>query len=489
MNTPSAPARAIATVAGLAAILAAPILFAAAPPDKAASPKAAPAPISVPIAIDGRPVRVTLKPAGRPGQLTFQAKAGQRLGFGISGVKFTPASAAALIVTVRQADGTMVPGVHRVRCMAATPENPKAGCDGEFTVAKAGRHVIDIDPPFSAVPEFSATLSTPVAATLKVGASQKVTISRVGQDARLQLALEPDGDASVSATTSGEAGPFTMRVFKPDGTLLGERSGDSKQGPSLPATGAPGTYAIEIDPANGATGTFVVSAKPTPAIAIDGPPLEFASSGSGDVVRARFSANAGQSVSVAVDGLKHSPDVPSPSVFGVLKPDGTPLNGMGCSTRAPEGEEVIPCKVPLFDLPDSGRYTVLFTPAAGASASGRLVLSEAFFARVVPGTPAKVPPLKPSQVARFAFDGTAGQKVDVRVSGIATSPPSSMVTVILQRTDGGRFNIGMTGIKDTITMPTGEFRESGKYAVTLDPGSAKIDSAEVAVVLTEGKSK
>ncbi|HET9652599.1 MAG TPA: hypothetical protein VFP36_10425, partial [Usitatibacter sp.] len=279
-----------------------------------------PATLSVPVAVDGAPARVALKPAGRLGQVTFPARAGQRLGFGISGVKFTPQSAAALVVTVRRPDGTTLPGFRRVHCMAATANDPEAACDGEFTADQAGRYAIEVDPPFSAAAEFTVLVSRPAAASVKAGSSHTVALSRVGQDATLQFALEPGADVSVSARNGpgrvAGRGAFVMRVYRPDGSLLAEAAGDSTRGPSLPVSGPPGTYAIEIDPENGGTGTFVVAVNAATGIAIDGPPVEFAVRSASEVARLPFTVEAARSVSVAIEGLAHTPpDVDSNSVL------------------------------------------------------------------------------------------------------------------------------------------------------------------------------
>ena len=71
------------------------------PPDAkaaAAKPAAVPKPFEAAIPVDGNPVAVALDPAGKPARLTFSGRAGQQVGLGIVGLKFTPESASGKIV-------------------------------------------------------------------------------------------------------------------------------------------------------------------------------------------------------------------------------------------------------------------------------------------------------------------------------------------------------------------------------------------------------
>jgi hypothetical protein len=448
-------------------------------------------PAELAIAIDGAPVRVTLNPAGKLGRLTFQAREGQRVGLGLTGVKYTPASAAALVVSVREPDGSLLADPPRIHCLASAA----ASCDAEFTVAHAGRHTIEIDPPFSAVAEFTATLSSPAVAPLRAGGSHTVSLSRAGQDARLALSLEPGAEVSVSArtTTPESAGraPFALKVYRPDGSLLRTEQGDSLRAASIAVSGEPGTYAVEVDPANGATGTFVLAAKLPQGIALNGPAIAFRTE-SGPA-RVSFNANAGQSVTATVLGLKHSPDVDSNSRLAVLGPDGRRIEGLGCITKPHEGSPnrfVPPCKVTAYQLPVSGRYTVEVSPPVGAAASGELALSEVLAGEVSPASAAQIGPLRPGQMARLGFKAAAGQKVSARLNAFTTVPAGQDVTMWLVRLDGpfNEFNSRISNRKAPVTMSPQPLADAGRYAIVVDAGLAAIESAEVTLV-EEGKAQ
>ncbi|HWH39435.1 MAG TPA: hypothetical protein VNU21_06320 [Usitatibacter sp.] len=447
------------------------------------SPGRDPGALAASIRIDGPPLRVPLQPAGRGARVSFMAEAGQRLGFGIAGVRFTPASAAALVVTVRQPDGSMVPGTRRVHCFAAKATEPV--CDGELTTQQAGRHVLEIDAPFSAAATLELTLSSPVTASLQVGKSHTIAVSRAGQDARLELALEPGADVSISARSAGAqaAGPraFDLRAFRPDGSLAAEAHGDAQRAASLSLPGAAGLHAIEIDPANGATGAFVVSAKAGSVAAVGGPAAEF-SVAAGETARFAVAGNAGQGLTIAVQGLAHAPDVDyGNSVIALLKPDGGRLDARSCITKPLPGlaQYVPPCKLSVFALPESGRYTVTVSPPAQAAASGRLLLADVVTGSLAAGAPAKLAAMKPAQVARFEFTGSAGQ--NVQLSAFATVPPGAAITLLVQGLDGTSFFATAAGNKERIAM-FNPLPSAGRYVVTVDPGYAAIETGELALV-------
>jgi len=469
-------------LASLAAIFVPAIGHAASPavdPARSSDPPA----LAASIRIDGPPLRVSLQPAGRAARVSFVAAAGQRLGFGIAGLRFTPASAAALVVTVRQPDGSMVPGTSRVHCFAAKGTEPV--CDGELTAQQAGRHVLEVDAPFSAAATLELVLSSPVAANLQVGKSHTVAVSRAGQDARLQLALEPGAEVSISARGAGTQaagqGAFDLRAFRPDGSLAAEAHGDAQRAASLSLPGAAGLHAIEIDPANGATGAFVVTAKAAGVAAVGGPATEF-SVAAGDTARFAVTAAAGQGLTILVQGLAHAPDVDyGNSVITLLKPDGARLETGSCLTKPMPGgvQYVAPCKLSVFALPESGRYTVTVSPPAKAAASGRLLLADVVTGRLTAGAPATLSSMKPAQVARFEFTATAGQ--NVQLTAFSTVPAGALVSLTVRGLEGLPFLTSVVGTKDKVALFK-PLPAAGRYAVTVDPGYAAIETGELALV-------
>ncbi|HET7400844.1 MAG TPA: hypothetical protein VFJ62_03655 [Usitatibacter sp.] len=455
-----------------------------------AKPAAAPKPLEAAIPIDGNPVAVVLDPPGKPARLAFTGRAGQRLGLGIVGLKFTPASASGLVVTVRQPDGTLLPGLTHIHCTAASQANPSGSCDAEIVVQHAGRHVVEIDPPFSAVAEFRALLSTPVSGTLS-STPQDVRIGRAGQDANLRLKLGDGDDVVVAArrtSAGGAATPFTLRALRPDGTPLGEGKANASGNASIAFGGPAGEYTVQVDPDRAGTGTFSVSSRVSPVEAVGAPALEFTGAAPGQPVRVMLDVPAGKTIAIALDRLKLSPDEKAGIGLVLFRPDGGRMGALSCF---PPGPEIPPCKTPLIESPAPGRYRVEIQPPRDATVSGRLITTEPVEARIPSSAPVKVAALKPAQPARYSFEAKKGMNVGVVFSNYTTSPPGAEVTVTLKRasTQGLGFTSMNMGTKDKISVRSPTLQEDGTYTVLVDAGAAALQGGELAITGLEGESK
>jgi hypothetical protein len=366
----------------------------------------------VALAVDGPPIAVATGKPGQPLRLAFRAQAGQRLGLGVTALGFAPASATGIGFTVKRPDGQALPGLEYLHCV---PAGAEGACDGEFTVATSGTHVIDVDVPFSAAPRFSIQLSSAVSRPLAVGKDESAALARPGQDGWFALAVEAGQDVAVALrdVVSGDReARFALRVHRPDGTVLGQAGANARMGASvsLGSSAPAGTYRIEVDPDRGATGSFVVVAKAA-AKAADGP-IDIAS-GVNEELRFAFDAGDGEGMSVGIENLAHTPDVDSNSRLLVLNPDGTQLNGTGCTS--PTRGRPYPCKLEVAGL-KAGRYTIVVAPPPGAAVGGRLHQSKSVVAKLEPGSPNRIELSKAGQVGRFTFEAKAGESVKVAIA-------------------------------------------------------------------------
>ena len=418
------------------------------------------------IPVDGPPVTVAAEKPGQPLRLTFQAEAGQHLGLGVTALKFVPASATGVAFTVRQPDGQAIGGLEMPYCF---PAGPEGACDGEFTVTRSGRHVIDVDVPFSAAPRFSIQISSAVSRSLAIGKGEAVTLSRPGQDAWFALPVAAGQDVTVGlrdVASSDKAARFALRIHRPDGSLVGESKADTRLGASLSlGGGAPaGTYRVEVDPDRGATGSFVVAATATPQ-APDGA-LDIAS-GVNEELRFAFSVGDGQSASVGLDNIVHTPDVDSNSRLLVVGPDGTRLGALGCRTRA-RGQPV-PCKVKVADL-KAGRYTIVVSPPPGASVSGTLYRTQDHTAKLDPDSPNRIDLHQAGQVARYTFAGKAGERVGVAIARNVPDDRSIVVATLLGPPGGPTVMRGTGLLQAAAQIPAFELPVTGTYTLLVDAG-------------------
>lgn len=418
------------------------------------------------IPVDGSPVTVAAEKTGQPQRFTFQAEAGQHLGLGVTALKFVPASATGVAFTVRQPDGRAIGGLEMLYCF---PAGPESACDGEFTVAMTGRHVIDVDVPFSAAPRFSIQISSAVSRSLAIGKGEAVALSRPGQDAWFALPVEAGQDVAVGlrdVASGDKEARFSLRIHRPDGSLVGEAVASARLGASLPlGGGAPaGNYRVEVDPDRGATGSFVVAATVTPQ-APDGA-LDIAS-GVNEELRFAFSVGDGQSASVGLDNIVHTPDVDSNSRLLVVGPDGTRLNALGCRTRA--RGQYGPCKLNVADL-KAGRYTIVVSPPPGASVSGTLYRTQDHTAKLDPDSPNRIELRQAGQVARYKFAGKAGERVGV---AIARNVPDDKTRVLVSLRGPPDAPTAMRGtglLQASVQIPAFELPVTGTYTLLVDAG-------------------
>jgi hypothetical protein len=205
-----------------------------------------------PIAIDGPTISPTSDQPGEPLRYTFEATAGQRIEFGMSGLAYAAPSTATTAVVVTSPAGS---SVFSTTCSTSNP-----GCEAFKASAPAtGTYVLTVTPPAaSSIVSGTFALSTPVAGSLTIGdPPQVLSVARPGQTARYAFAgssgqlLQLSWDSpSVSGATN-----VSVSVLKPDGGTL--TSGSMANGtsnfinvPSLPSSG---NYTVVFDPPSGAT--------------------------------------------------------------------------------------------------------------------------------------------------------------------------------------------------------------------------------------------
>lgn len=431
------------------------------------------APLSRPLAVDAPAVAVDLREPGRAAWLVFTASAGQRLGLGLDGLALAPSSASGVALVVRQPDGSALPATVLAHCLAEPGR--EARCDAEFTVERTGRHVLEVEPPFSAGARFTATLSSVVSRRVEVGKSETLALGRVGQDGRAEVELGADSEASVEVrdVAGGSDARFAVRVYRPDGSRASELLADAR-GASVALTGGPGTYIVEIDPDRGGTGRFDVTVQGSPQLTFSGEPRAFASS-TDQVLRFGLHATAGQKFVAAVDSMKFTPEVDSNIVIAVEDAGGKRVSGIGCSL----GMRARPCKI-LVSVPATGKYTIVIRSPARASVSGRLLLAEELAGTLEGNAPVRIETRRPAQVARYSFPGKAGDKVSIAMADVVAES-THMVEARLLRPDGSpmMMQVAMQGALKTnaIALPV-----TGTYTVLIDPGVGTVKSGTLSIV-------
>jgi YD repeat-containing protein len=234
----------------------------------------------------------------------------------------------------------------------------------------------------------------------------------------------------------------------------------------LPAD--PGTYTVLIDPASSYTGgmTLLLGSPTdlTPPIVPGGSPVTVNLAVLGQNAVLPFAGTNGQRVSLRISGVT----IPA-SYVSIMRPDSLVL-------LPPDGVTVAGHFIEPLTLPSTGGYTILLDPSEAYLGNATLTLYDVpadVMGAIVPGgSPVGVSLGTPGQNAHFAFAGTAGQRVSLRITGSSISQSH----ISIRKPDGAAlvsptWTTGTSSFVDMVTLPT-----TGTYTVVVDPYLANTGS-------------
>src|SRR5215211_3949004 len=394
--------------------------------------------------------------AGQNGRLTFSGTAGQRVAVNVG------PTCCSVRVSLLRPDGTTL--------VAPTTIGTIGGFVDAVSLAVAGTYTIVVDPQGTSTGSVTLRLydvAADVPGTIVPGgAPVTVTTTVPGQNAR--LTFSGIAGRRVSIKVAPTCCSVRISLLNPDGTTLVapfsiSTAGGFVEPATLPVTG---TYVLAIDPLTSSIGSLTVTLYDVPAdvagtIVAGGAAVNATTTVPGQNARLTFSGIAGGRVSLNV----------GPSCCNVkvslLNPNGTTLvvpTTMGVSGG------FIDTKV----LPATGTYSVVVDPQSYEAGSVTLRLydvpPDATGAIVANGPPVTLSLSVPGQNGSLVFDGTAGQRISVRLSGVTIGTSvccSSRVSLL--KPDGTSFvspvSFGTTGgFIDARTLPV-----TGAYTIVIDP--------------------
>lgn len=442
------------------------------------------------IAVNGEPVTVKIATPNKNGVLVFDGTAGQRINIGFSGVTLTQ-----FYVSVYRPDGGTVPRhVSAVRNYYATmgerARSPQTAVhtsmaayqfstDSAATISSSemngasvdleelpvtGTYTIFIDPLSTYTGSLKITVSSELSGEIVPDGSAVVAnINRTGQKARYTFS------GKSGQTLSLQLSEVTIRsgyvsVVAPDGSLLGKPisfvSGGGVGGAMIPGHVLPasGTYAVLVESDLSYIGRVKLALYNAPevtgTITIDQGTVTSALTVPGQRARYTFSGTEGQRVNVGLTGVS----IPMTTV-AILRPDGSKWES---TTVGPSGGSLDP----LTALPKTGTYTITVEPVGNYTGSMTLALSSPVTGTIaLDGASVPVSLNKVGQTARYTFNGTEGQRVNLGLSSVSiTSSAVSLLTpdgTILASTGVGTAG---GGLEDPNPLPT-----TGTYTVLIDP--------------------
>ncbi len=428
--------------------------------------------VPVPITIDGPPVTLNLA-AGQNGRLTFTGTAGQRVSLGLSGITISPGYCCDIgtIAFYQQNGSVLLAPLSFTNQGAGTPS---------VVLPANGTYTIIIDPYQVRTGAVTATLSADLAPPISINGSSIPLDFRIGQNAMLTF----DGAAGqrisvglsgITISTGYCCDIGTISLYKPDGTVLQAPVAFTNQGAGTASVVLPssGTYSILIDPYQARSGaiTATLSADLSPPISINGGavPLDFRA---GQNAWLLFDGTAGQRVSVGLSGITIAPgyccDIGTVALY---KSDGTVVQGAMAFTN--QGAGTISAV-----LPASGTYAFAIDPYIARSGAITATLSADLSPPITINGASVVLDFNAGQNAWLSFEGTAGQRVSVGLSGITMAPGycCDIGTVALYKSDGTVVQGAMAFTNQGAGTASAVLPVSGTYAFLIDPYIARTGS-------------
>ena len=425
------------------------------------------------LVVDGPALTSSLDGMYQSARYVFDATANQHIGVGLSHLTFVVApgysSTPGATLHIFRPDGLEISAA-LVNCYGVVSSNPGGNCDSEFLAPVTGRYTAIVEDAYYAYGQYSVMLNSEVTGTLLPDTPQVVSLARAGQDARFTFVASAGDSFGVDMSAISlqpQSGSLNLSIVKPDGTVYKSCSATQSQASycELGTLAVGGTYAITLDPVNGAFGTFNLALKQGAMLGSSDAPLAFAVTGAAESARFRFSGTAGQSVSVGISSLATGTTNGSATLI-IYAPN-------GAAASAAETCYVTPwdgCRAKITSLTQSGIYSVALQPASGGSTSGNVTLSQDLAGTLQPGVPQDLA-ARSGQLARYTFDGVAGDSTSVKLLGVSTTPAANISTYISVFKPGGAL-IGSGSTSATSTsafINLASLPATGTYTVTIDP--------------------
>ncbi|WP_045767701.1 IPT/TIG domain-containing protein [Xanthomonas albilineans] len=424
--------------------------------------------------VDGTPGSYVTTVPGQKVYLSFNATAGQNLGFALSDI-VTSSTTSDLDLNLFDPSGN---SVDSQGCMAV-----KDGCAVNLRSLVGGTYTVVVSPPLDGdrKMKFTATLSTDLTDSLTPGTAKAVSLTRRGQNARLSfngkvgqtLALRVSGETTVPVGRD-----VHYIVYAPDGSQVNDMWVSSTSGSgamNLPTLPSDGTYMVFVDPFYGETAnaTVLLSSVITGTASVDGTPGSYSTTVPGQSVYLSFDVTSnGQSLGFALSDIV-TPNSTSNLSLQVIDFVGNTMISQSCFA-ANNG-----CQVNLPNLL-GGTYSVVVSPPSDGDQTMKFAatLSSDLADSLTLGTAKSVSLTRRGQNARLSFNGTAGQQsLVLNVSGQSTVPAARGVYYTVYAPDGSQLNSASITASGSVNLP--KLPATGTYMVFVDPGYGETASASL----------
>jgi YD repeat-containing protein len=354
-----------------------------------------------------------------------------------------------------------------------SPTVPGGGTSGRLTVSTPNGQV-QSTADFFIPPPLYATAQVVFTGRLVVGGATLTPSFATGGKIALAV-FDGTSGQQVSLGIGGGVVSTTTTIYNPNGSVLAsvgtDFNGGSLHVASLPVTG---TYTIMVLPGpNTGNAPLTLSQDLNlGTIQINGASVNITTTRQGQRARLTFSGTAGQRLTIGTANATRQ------ATYAVLNPDGGQLVSQVLSS----GSLTVP------PLPTTGTYTILMDPDHGIPMSVTVALSsEVSGPIVIGGAAVPVTIVEPWQRARLTFDATAGQRLDLGVTG--STLPIWRTTFLAP---DGTTVISQIGGNGTTALHTPALTQTGTHTLflePLDPSTGALTytlSAEVSGTITPG---
>jgi hypothetical protein len=284
-------------------------------------------------------------------------------------------------------------------------------------------------------------------------------------------------------------GSVTYEVYKPDNSLLVSgtiyATATSIHLPLLPRTG---TYAVYFKPGT-STVTLSIAVSHDPVVVTDGTAVAESINQTGQTTRLSFNATAGQNLGLGITGLTLSPTTSTHAAVNVYNSVGTQVGYLTCYTSYTANGG---CGINLQNMA-AGSYSIVVTPAYGATGSFTATLSSDVTGTLTSGTAYNLNLTRAGQNGRLTFSGTAGDSLGVNIVALVTSPASQSAYVYVLKPDGTTLGSVTATTTSGGYINLGSLPTTGTYTVFVDPSyavtaSMQVTAAPGVALVTDGAS-
>jgi large repetitive protein len=350
--------------------------------------------------------------------------------------------------------------------LASTYIGTGGGLVDATTLPTTGAYTINVAPFASSTGSMTVQLyDVPPDATANAtpgGAPVSVSTTTPGQNARIAFNGSANERVSINITNATFSFAF-LSILKPDGSALGSSKiigpGDTFiDTMTLPSAGG---YTITIDPNGASTGSATVQIYDVPPdaggpITPSGAPVTVSTTVPGQNGRLTFAGTAGQRVSLKISNVTYSS-----ATAQLLDPSGNAVGGnvlFGTSGGF----------VDTRTLPSTGTYSITIDPPNTTTGMATFTLYNVppdVTGSITPGGSFVTSISAPGQNANYTFDGTAGQRISLKVG------PSTMSMGWVSITGPS----GVQVVSNTLFSSFETFVDAralpatGTYTLTVDP--------------------